>query len=38
MDVAIAVPDTDLDGAVVELWRDEDGNWYAEVRIPAPAD
>jgi hypothetical protein len=34
-----AIPDgADLDGAVCELWRQDDGSWTAEVRIPAHQD
>jgi hypothetical protein len=35
----VTVPDgTDLDGAIVELYRETDGHIAAEVRIPAPTD
>jgi hypothetical protein len=35
VDVIVTTPDTDLDGAIVELYE-AGGHLHAEVRIPAP--
>jgi hypothetical protein len=37
-DMDVTLPDTDIDGAVVELHRDADGTVVADVRIPAHQD
>jgi hypothetical protein len=37
VDVIVTTPDTDLDGAIVELYE-AGGHLHAEVRIPAPVD